>query len=664
MTTRAVLACVVTLAACGEAVPTRTTAQSVRVSNGSFESGDFGGWTLLESSGVPTAGTLGIATGGQVISGGDSVFDQGDKMFVDQMSPGLPITYDATEGVRVGFFLQNAAETQRMYQRVTLPTCGSFLRWDMAYQTHAAFDLAAQFIAVNLRDVTDTVVATPFKTNAASATSVPAMSPFEQDLSAFDGQTLVLDFQTVAMTDRIDVALDHIRIECDNPPIASPLPSSLGFASQLVGTPSGPQSVDITNTGTTALTITALNVTGVPSFGITSSTLPITVAPNASTSIVVTFTPVIPYENKADLVIVSNDQDSPTSVGLVGQGLGPEVSLDLPTIVFGGQRVGTTSPTQVITITNTGNVDLTINSASTTAPFAVTQPTALTLMPFEAAQIDVTFAPTAAGPAQQDLVISSNVAGGSSTFPLSGLGTIGTLQITPGTLVLGDVRLGLPSSPLPLAVRNLGDAPVTISGISGISGITVSGLTFPVSVLPGAELTFLVAIAPSTAGPITGALSIESPTGDTPVPVAGNALAAALVADPPVLDLGSSVTGEATNAVTVTLTNITSAPVAIETIDIGNGQFVIDPAPPTTPILPGESIEFGVRFFPDGEGDAASMLSVRLQGTTDADVTIAVSGEGIAEAGGCCSANGSSSFSWLALATLLTMRRRRRRIVK
>ena len=234
MTTRAVLACVVSLAACGDEVPTRTTAQSVRVSNGSFESGDFSGWTLLESSGVATAGTIGIAVAGLTINQNDSVFDQADKSFVVQTSPGLPITYNATDGVRVGYFLQNAAETQRMYQLVTLPTCGSFLRWDMKYQTHAAFDAAAQFIAVNLRNTADTIVATPFKTGAAHPTVEPSMIGFQQDLAAFDGQTLVLDFQIVAMTDRLDVAIDRIRIECDNPPIASPSPSSLGFAGSAI----------------------------------------------------------------------------------------------------------------------------------------------------------------------------------------------------------------------------------------------------------------------------------------------------------------------------------------------------------------------------------------------------------------------------------------------
>jgi hypothetical protein len=423
---------------------------------------------------------------------------------------------------------------------------------------------------------------------------------------------------------------------------------------------SAPQSLDITNTGATDLTITSLAVAGIPSVDISTSTLPITLGPTDSTTIVVTFTPVVPFENKADLVIVSNDQDSPTSVELVGQGLGPEASLDLPVIAFGNQRVGTTSMSQFVTVTNTGNADLTITSVTTTAPFAVAQPTAFTLMPFETAQLEVTFAPSAPGPVQQDLVIASNVAGGSTMFVVNGVGALGSLQVLPVTLALGDVRQGLPSSPQPVSVLNVGDAAVTITDITGPAGVTVTDLTLPVSVLPGTKLTFAVAVAPSTPGPINGALAIESPSGDTPLPISGNALASALVADPPTLDLGRIEAGEATNAVTMTLTNVTSGSVAIETIEIGNGQFVIDPLPPTSPIEPGESIVFGVRFLPDGDGEASSTLTVRLQGAADPDVTIAVSGEGTVEAG-CCSANGGSSSLWLALATLLTLRRRRRR---
>ncbi len=655
MTTRVVLGCVVALGACGDAVGTSIVESALDVTNGSFEANDYSGWTLLGSSAEPTASTFGLAADGLTINAGESAFDHDDKVAVAQNSPGLPVTYNATDGNLVAFLLQNAPETQRMYQRVTLPTCGSFVRWDMAYESHAAFSVASQFIAINIRDEADTILATPFKTMGGNPLVVAAMTEFEVDLSAFDGQMVGLDFE-VSAPSPLDVALDRIRIECDNPPIVTPSIPSHDFGGIMVGSTSAAQSIDLRNTGASDLTISAISA--LPPFTVTGPTLPITLPIGDSTTIMATFSPNSEGQALGEITIESDDQNSPTTISLAGEGLPPIVGIGVSQLDFGGQRVGTTSGSQIVSVTNNGGVDVTISSVTAAAPFAVVQPTNITIAPFDSAQFEVTFAPTAPGAALGDLVVTSDAAGSPTSIPLTGFGILGSLEVSPAALVFGDVRVALQSTSQPLTVQNTGDGPITITGITG-PGIAVDGAAFPVSLLPGAELTFEVTFTPSTAGPITGTLSIMTSTGNTQVPVSGTAVAEGLVADPAVIDLGSILAGEATNSFTVTLTNITSAPLAIETIDVGDDQFVIDPAPPTTPILPGASIEFGVRFVPDGEGDAASTLTVVLQGASDSDVTIAVSGDGFVESG-CCSANGQSSSVWLALATLVALRRRRR----
>jgi len=121
------------LAACAApATSSETSALSSFVTNGSFETGDYTGWTLSEDSGQPTFGTWGIAADGQTVAAGASVFDFFNQVSVGESSPGLPITYHATDGAFVALQLQNGPERHRMFQTVSLPSCQPLLLWDMA----------------------------------------------------------------------------------------------------------------------------------------------------------------------------------------------------------------------------------------------------------------------------------------------------------------------------------------------------------------------------------------------------------------------------------------------------------------------------------------------------------------------------------------------------
>ncbi|MEO8698518.1 MAG: hypothetical protein ABI867_00710, partial [Kofleriaceae bacterium] len=106
------------------------------VTNGSFETGDYTGWTLFETN-SGSCGTWGIGSAGQVVNPGDTVFDFFDNIDVFEGSPGLPMTVESTDGVRSAMQLQNCGETHRMTQTITLPACQPLLQWDMRYTNHA-----------------------------------------------------------------------------------------------------------------------------------------------------------------------------------------------------------------------------------------------------------------------------------------------------------------------------------------------------------------------------------------------------------------------------------------------------------------------------------------------------------------------------------------------
>ena len=106
---------------------------------------------------------------------------------------------------------------------------------------------------------------------------------------------------------------------------------------------------------------------------------------------------------------------------------GPAVSLSPTGLTFQAQLVGTTSSSQSVTLTNTGNGTLTFTAIAVSGPYAIATSgtTCSTSSPVAAAgtcAVAVTFTPTAAGTASGSLSFSDNAPGSPQTITLSGTG--------------------------------------------------------------------------------------------------------------------------------------------------------------------------------------------------------------------------------------------------
>ena len=107
-------------------------------------------------------------------------------------------------------------------------------------------------------------------------------------------------------------------------PSAGVTPTSLSFGAQRVGTVSSLQQVTVANTSPYPLTMskTALGGTNPGQFKRVSS-CPSSLAPGASCTISVTFTPTSRGAKTATLTVTDNAPDSPQAVTLSGQGIAP-----------------------------------------------------------------------------------------------------------------------------------------------------------------------------------------------------------------------------------------------------------------------------------------------------------------------------------------------------
>jgi hypothetical protein len=198
-------------------VEVEVTTAACNIVNGSFESGNYTGWTLLElfdGGHDAWCGTWGIASDGQTISCGDDTWDFFDEMLIGQCPVSGNITYYASDGEYLAYQLQECEETHRMYQDITLSPCATTLYWDMWYTNWPGeFDSGNQSLAVHIRDVSDdSIEATPFQTINGTSPVAINMTPFSADISAFAGQTVRLDVEMNVYWGPLDAAFDNFRI--------------------------------------------------------------------------------------------------------------------------------------------------------------------------------------------------------------------------------------------------------------------------------------------------------------------------------------------------------------------------------------------------------------------------------------------------------------------
>jgi hypothetical protein len=167
-------------------------------------------------------------------------------------------------------------------------------------------------------------------------------------------------------------------------------PDSLTFTSQLLGTTSAVQPVQLSNYGTTVLTIT--NIMTTTNFGETDD-CGSSLAAGASCTINVTFTPTTAGNLAGTLSVTDNAPGSPQSVSLAGRGTAVELSPSRLLFVcrnvinVGCQCI----KSRMATLTNVGNTPLDITSITTTGPFQETNNCPMSLGGGQFCTINVTW---------------------------------------------------------------------------------------------------------------------------------------------------------------------------------------------------------------------------------------------------------------------------------
>jgi hypothetical protein len=355
----------------------------------------------------------------------------------------------------------------------------------------------------------------------------------------------------------------------------------------------------VTNAGNGTVSFTSLNITGAnaPDFPLespggsqcTSSTVLTTSSPGNQCTITIGFTPTVAGQETAALQISDSGANTPQqSLDIIGIGTAPEVTISTspptnpPALTFPNQTVGTTSsPPQVVTVTNSGNADLHVSNvlidSSVGYPSDFTLPSVSNCLsgPIAAGAsctIDVAFSPNTAGPltGQVDIVDDANNAtGAQQTIALSGTGIATTFIIgfSPSSLTFPSQNVGTTSPPMNITVTNSGTGTLNISSITptgtNASEFLIDATTnCPINgsgVGPGASCIIAVDFAPTATGTANAAISIADNATNVPSPqtvaVTGTGAGAIATLSATTLTFGSISVGSTSSTQTVTLTN-------------------------------------------------------------------------------------------------------------
>jgi hypothetical protein len=288
-------------------------------------------------------------------------------------------------------------------------------------------------------------------------------------------------------------------------------PTSASFGSVVTGNTNS-QTVQLKNNGTASLTVSQVAATG-SGFSVGGVTVPLTLAPGASSSFNVQYTPTAAGAVNGSVTIASNAPNSPATVSLSGTGVQAGISVT-PTIASFGSVVTGNTNSQTIQLKNSGTANLTVSQvAATGSGFSVGGVTVpVTLAPGASSTFNVQYAPTAAGAVNGSVTIVSNAPNSPTTVSLSGTGTASTstLSVNPGSLSFGSVNNGSTAS-LSFSVTNTGNSNVSISGMSATgAGFSVAGGGGAVTLSPNQSTSVSVQFAPTVAGSANGSVTIAS----------------------------------------------------------------------------------------------------------------------------------------------------------
>jgi hypothetical protein len=385
-------------------------------------------------------------------------------------------------------------------------------------------------------------------------------------------------------------------------------PAKLRFGTVVVGQ-SQTLLVALTNNGQTSVTLSGITV-GNSALTTSYLSLPLVLPAGQSVGLNVSFTPAAAGWTYGKITFSSNASNPTLRLEADGTGVsGQSVTASPSAVSFGQVAIGTVSTTPVV-LTNARSYRVTISADQVIGSgFSMSGATfPLTLGGRQSVTVNVGFAPQSAGTTGGELLFS----GPQLVIPLTGAGTpAGQLTANPAGLAFGSAQVG-GNLTLSDSLTNTGGSSVTISQatVAG-AGFGISGLNVPLTLNPGASVTFSALFAPQSAGNASGAITIVSnaPNPTSTVSLTGTGTAQGqLTLTPSSSNFGNVTVGTSVNQSGSLSASGTS--VSVSSASLNGAEFSFSGISLPLTIAPGQSVPFTLTFAPQAAGSASAVLSV------------------------------------------------------
>jgi hypothetical protein len=311
----------------------------------------------------------------------------------------------------------------------------------------------------------------------------------------------------------------------------------------------------------------------------------------------------------------------------------PALGYSPPTIAFGFQPVGVTSPPQTLNLQDAGSATLDLNNIAVTGPGFAPDPgnstCAATVAAWAICTYSVTFTPVNGNPATGAITITDNSLGSPHVIQLTGQGALPAVTLNPPSLSFPDTVVGQSSSAMAVTMTNTGHATLTISHIS-ISGDFSETNTCGSSLSAGQNCSISVIFTPTALGARSGAVTIADNASNSPqmVPLSGTGVSATPVVtlNPTSLSFPDTIVGQSSSAMAVTMTNTGHA-----TLSISRSSFSGDFSQTNTcggSLSAGQNCSINVIFTPTALGARSGSVMI-ADNASNSPQMIPLSGTGI-----------------------------------
>ena len=445
-------------------------------------------------------------------------------------------------------------------------------------------------------------------------------------------------------------------------PIISLSTNSIDFGNQNVGTPSATLNVTITNSGQLSLNISS--VTGVGDFGF-SANCPATLVPDASCLLSVTFTPLSAGLLAGRISVNSNAGAGDSGISLSGTGVfvpRANIAFNPASVNFGDQAVGSTSATQTLFISNTGQVNLELRSLTLTltafnlgTPVSADNPRnhpacagGMSIVPSTCCALGISFAPADVLAITGSLTITHNATPtgvvGTSNVSLAGNGTPRReplIRVSAG-LNFGEQVVGTTSAPQSVTLTNSGTINMIVSGVSvtptnastNATDFTVAAAASCGTLIPNANCILNVSFTPSAPfGAKAARLNINSNATNASAGVV-SLLGTALPLPVPVVQLSATSIGFGTVIFggepvrqRLTVTNVGIRPLVISGMSVTGDYAQTHTC--STALQPNQSCEVSITLAPQSLGQRDGILTINSNAPSSPD-RVSLSGNGCA----------------------------------